>query len=135
MSSALHKLRILTVTRLGYGPHATRLLEEAQRAASAKLWASVIILSATIIDVIRHEEQIFDLDQTEDDDEFWVGDGYDYLSAADRKKLDWLRARRNQLVHYEGPVEGMMGRGTDEGQLAADADRAIAALFLILDER
>lgn len=135
MSSALHKLRQLPAAQLGYGPHATHLLKEAQQAASAQLWATVIILSATIIDVIRHEEQIFDLDHNEDDEEFWIGDGYDYLSAADRKKLDWLRAKRNQLVHYEGPVEGMMGRSTDDGQLATDADRAVAALFLILDER
>lgn len=130
MSSATAKFLSLSVAQLGVGPHATQLLHELQGAIRAKLPATAIILAATLVDVIRHEDQVFSFD--EDDDEF-VSDGFDYLPLADRKKLVWLRAMRNQLIHYEGPIEGMMGRQTDTAYLSSQADRAIAALFIILE--
>lgn len=130
MASALAKITSRQPASFGYGPHATRLLAELQGAIHARLWAVVIILSASLIDIIRHEEQIFDLS---DDDDNYLGDGLDYLSAAERKKLDWLRHTRNHLVHYEGPIEGMMGRDNDDAQLAQMADRAVAALIIMIE--
>ena len=130
MSSATAKFLSLSVAQLGVGPHATQLLHELQGAIRAKLPVAAIILAATLVDVIRHEDQVFSFDA--EDGEF-ISDGFDYLPLADRKKLDWLRTMRNQLVHYDGPIEGMMGRPTDSAYLAAQADRAIAALFIILE--
>ena len=140
MQSARDKFLGLMPTRQGLGPHASRLVQEAQSAVRHKLWVSVILLSATIVDVIRNEDQIFDLNDEIDDDhydyegatDYFEAGGYDYLSAAERKKLDWLRAVRNQLVHYEGPVEGMLGRPTDEGTLSQMADKALSALLPIV---
>ena len=141
MASASDKFLAILPSQLGVGPHSTRLITEVQGALRHKLWASVIILSATIVDVMRHEEQIFDFGDDWQDNtysyeaqtSYFEAGGYDYLSAADRKKLEWVRTMRNQLVHYEGPVEGMLGGSKDEGTLAQMADRAVSALLLILD--
>ena len=140
MQSASDKFLGLMPARHGLGPHASRLVQEAQKAVRHKLWVSVILLSATIVDVIRNEDQIFDFNDEADDDhydyegatDYFESGGYDYLSAAERKKLDWLRGVRNQMVHYEGPVEGMLGRPTDEGTLAQMADKALSALLPIV---
>ena len=142
MQSARDKFLGLMPTRQGLGPHASRLVQEAQSATRHKLWVSVIILSATIVDVIRNEDQIFDLSDSADDERFdyegatgyFEAGGYDYLSAAERKKLDWLRTMRNQLIHYEGPVEGMLGRPSDEGTLCQMADKALSAILPILEQ-
>lgn len=142
MQSARDKFLGLLPARQGLGPHASRLVQEAQAAVRHKLWVSVIILSATIVDVIRNEDQIFDLGDDGDDDSYdyeeatgyFEAGGYDYLSAAERKKLDWLRNLRNQMVHYEGPVEGMLGRPTDEGTLGQMADKALSAILPILEQ-
>ena len=141
MASASEKFLSLLASQLGVGPHATRLIQEAQGALRHKLWVSVILLSATIVDVIRNEDEIFDLSEPHDGDEdydyeaagYFEAGGYDYLTAAERKKLEWLRATRNQLVHYEGPVEGMLGRPTDDGILGQMADKAVSALLVILE--
>ena len=142
MRSAKDKFLSLLPSKLGLGPHATRLIDEAQRAARHQLWASVIILSATIVDVIRHEDEIFDISSQGADGEmydyeasgYFEAGGYDYLVSSERKKLDWLRETRNQLVHYEGPIEGMLGRVTDDGMLATMADKALSALLPILEQ-
>ncbi|MGC6516527.1 MAG: hypothetical protein ACON49_00695 [Candidatus Puniceispirillaceae bacterium] len=140
MSSAADKFSSLLPETLGYGPHSTRLMKELQLAIRHKLWASVIILSATIVDVIRYEEQIFDLSpQDEDSDDDYGGGyfeagGYDYLTMAERRKLEWLREVRNQIIHYDGPIEGMLGRAQDDGVLRSYADKAISAILPIISQ-
>lgn len=137
MSSALQKLQASHADRLGLGPHAARLFQELQIAARHNLWASTIILSATIIDVLRHEDVMFDLEESDDGlsyGEVEAG-GYDYLPYADRKKLNEIRKLRNSLVHYEGAVEGMMGQKTDEGYLRQQADKAASLLMMILQDQ
>lgn len=136
MKSASDQFLSLLPTTLGFGPHCTHLIIEAQRAVKAQTWVSVIILAATIIDVIRHEDSLFEFETSDEDDLFDGGyfeaGGYDYLTASERKKLEWLRQLRNQIVHYEGPIEGMMGRRQDEGILRGYADKALSALMPVL---
>ena len=138
--------------RLALGPHGRRLLTELITAARAELWVSVIILSATLVDVAVHEAGQFDVAFDEglgDDDSFgdgagtmdapWTLDeedgpfGLSYLSAGERRRLDTLRARRNALIHYEGPVAGLSGAGDDAGILAQDAEQALAAILPVLE--
>ena len=57
--------------------------------------------------------------------------GYDL--KADQRRLDTLRARRNVLIHYEGPVAGLSGAGDDAGILAQDAEQAMAAILPVLE--
>lgn len=136
MSSALQKLQASHADRLGLGPHAARLFQELQLAARHNLWATAIILSATIIDVLRHEDVMFDLEESDDGLSYGEIDagGYDYLPYADRKKLNEIRKLRNSLVHYEGAVEGMMGQKTDDGYLRQQADKAASLLMMILED-
>ena len=125
--------------RLALGPHGRRLLTELITAARAELWVSVIILSATLVDVAVHEAGQFDV--TFDDlnvDEGFGDDeggpfGLSYLSAGERRRLDTLRARRNALIHYEGPVAGLSGAGDDAGILAQDAEQAMVAILPVLE--
>ena len=125
--------------RLALGPHGLRLLAELISAAKGEMWVSVIILSATLADVAVHEAGQFDVafDYQNFDEGFGDDEGgpfgLSYLSAGERRRLEALRARRNALVHYEGPVAGLSGAGDDAGLLAKDAEQAIAALLPVLE--
>ena len=70
MKSASDQFLSLLPTTLGFGPHCTHLIIEAQRAVKAQTWVSVIILAATIIDVIRHEDSLFEFETSDEDDLF-----------------------------------------------------------------
>ena len=124
--------------RLALGPHGTRLLTELITAARAELWVSVIILSATLVDVAVHEAGQFDVAFDDNFDEGFGDDeggpfGLSYLSAGERRRLEALRARRNALVHYEGPVAGLSGAGDDAAVLETDAEQALSAILPVLE--
>ncbi len=126
------KCPILTATRrlkslslghkLALGPHAQILFDEMLHAADEQLYASTIILAATIVDVALHEG--------EEGDE---GLGLAYLTAPERKALDWLRGRRNGLVHYKGVISGMGKSATDVRAIADDAERALQSLIPLME--
>ena len=121
--------------RLALGPHGRRLLTELITAARGEMWVSVIILSATLVDVAVHEAGQFDVafDEGFDDEDGEGPFGLSYLSAGERRRLEALRARRNALVHYEGPTAGVSGAGDDAGLLARDAEQAIVAVLPVLE--
>ena len=121
--------------RLALGPHGRRLLTELITAAKAELWVSVIILSATLVDVAVHEAGQFDVafDEGFDDEDGEVAFGLSYLSAGERRRLEALRARRNALVHYGGPVAGLSGAGDDAAVLKTNAQQAMTALLPVLE--
>ena len=146
-SAALKQLSALTYDlhadqpRLDLGPQGTRILKELIAAAHARLWVSVIILAATLVDVCMHESGQFDGmsfahgnggDNSACDiqDEVF---GLSYLTANERHQLDSLRAHRNKLVHYEGPVAGVSGSADDEAALAATAEQALLAILPVLE--
>ena len=108
--------------KLALGPHAQILFDEMLNAADAQLYASTIILAATIVDVALHEG--------EEGDE---GLGLAYLTAPERKALDWLRGRRNGLVHYGGVVSGMGKSAADLKAIADDAERALQSLLPFME--
>ena len=123
--------------RLALGPHGRRLLTELITAARGEMWVSVIILGATLADVAVHEAGQFDVAfDAFDGDGFDDGEGpfgLSYLSAGERRRLEVLRARRNALVHYEGPVAGLSGAGDDAAILKTNAEQAIGALLPVLE--
>ena len=108
--------------KIALGPHAQTLFDDMLAAADNGLYATTIILAATIADVSLHEG-----------DEGDEGRGLSFLTAPERKGLDWLRGRRNGLVHYEGVVEGMGGAEADYHSLASDADRALQSLTPLME--
>ena len=60
------------------------------------------------------------------------GMGMDWLTAAERRQLDWLRGLRNRLVHYEGVIAGMGGTDFDQELLRKDANKALLAISPLL---
>ncbi|MDA9765487.1 hypothetical protein N9D07_02370 [Alphaproteobacteria bacterium] len=111
--------------KIALGPHAQTLFDDMLAAADNGLYATTIILAATIADVALHEG--------DEGDEGDGGRGLSFLTAPERKGLDWLRGRRNGLVHYEGVVEGMGGAEADYHSLASDADRALQSLTPLME--
>ena len=59
--------------------------------------------------------------------------GLSYLTANERHQLDILRAHRNALVHYEGPVAGVSGSADDEAALATTAEQGLLAILPVLE--
>ena len=97
--------------------HAGALFEEYNFAFKNKLWATTIILSLTIIDNILYDAD--NLDNV---------DGLDANHFKSSKDFHWLRIRRNQILHFEKPVEGFFGNKDSEKTLRLDAERADATL-------
>ena len=93
--------------------HARVLLEEYNIAFENKMWASVIILSLTIIDNIMNNTDNLD-----------YVDGLDINHFKSSKDFHWLRIRRNQILHFEKPIEGFFGNKDSDKTLKLDAARA-----------
>ena len=106
------------------GPHASLLYRELIASASAGLPASTIILAATIVDVVQHEQA----------GPAGYLDGAAFAYAGSTANLGWLRGRRNFLLHHEGPSDGLMGEADAGRWLASDAERAVMALLGYLDD-
>ena len=89
------------------------MLLEYQTALKNKLWATSIILSLTIIDNILSDESNLDFI-----------DGPELNRLKNLKDLHWLRMKRNQILHYAGPVEGFWGNYKSDIILREDAIRS-----------
>ena len=94
-------------------PQAKMLFQEYNIAFENKMWASVMILSLTIIDNILND--IDNLDYV---------DGLDINHFKNSKDFHWLRIRRNQILHFEKPIEGFFGNKDSDKTLKLDAVRA-----------
>ena len=94
-------------------PHVKTLIEEYKIAHQNKMWATIIILSLTIIDNILSDENCLD-----------HIDGLNLNELKKSKDMHWLRSRRNKILHYEGPTEGFYGSKDSLRVLKLDADRA-----------
>ena len=94
-------------------PHAETLLKEYKQAMNNDMWVTSIILSLTIIDNIFSDDSNLDFI-----------DGLDLNHFKNSKDLQWLRLRRNKILHYEGPIEGFYGNNDSNNVLMIDALRA-----------
>ena len=118
----------INLSSLDIGPHAKALLGEMIIAVKSGMPIVVIILAATIVDIVMNEEG---------PDLFLNGDnsyykGLDWLNAKERRQLNWLRGFRNKLVHYQGVITGMSGTEFDHDYLSKEADKALSALSPLL---
>jgi hypothetical protein len=124
----------------GLGPHGSLLLAEMQRAAAAGLPLSVLVLAAALADVAVQELPDMSPDMPPNMPDNLSGDAPDgpdrlgtgYLSADEVRELDWLRRRRNQILHHD-KAEGQHPFALDTSQLDKDAGRAARALAPLLD--
>tara|TARA_B100001093_G_scaffold511617_1_gene579861 strand:- start:444 stop:800 length:357 start_codon:yes stop_codon:yes gene_type:complete len=100
------------------------LLDEYRKANQNEMWVTSIILSLTIIDNILSDENNLD-----------YVDGLDINHFKNSRDFHWLRLRRNQMLHYEGPKEGFLGNKDSFDVLKEDglrADKIIKKVFLDL---
>ena len=105
-------------------PQVKVLFQEYNIAFENKMWASVMILSLTIIDNILND--IYYLDYV---------DGLDINHFKSSKDFHWLRIRRNQILHFEKPIEGFFGNKDSNKTLKLDAvraDKTLKECFYIL---
>jgi hypothetical protein len=116
--------RLSTFDMANFGPHTSLLYRELITSASAGLPASTIILAATIVDVVQHEQA----------GPAGYLDGAAFAYAGSTANLGWTRWRRNYLLHHEGPSDGLMGEADAGHWLAGDAERAVTALLDFLDD-
>ena len=93
--------------------HVRVLFEEYNIAFINKMWATTIILSLTIIDNILHDANNLD-----------YVDGLDINQFKSSKDFHWLRIKRNQILHFENPIEGFFGNKDNEKTIKLDAVRA-----------
>jgi hypothetical protein len=113
--------------KLDLGPHTRLVLEELIRASRAEHHLSIIILAATLVDIVTHEGA----DELDPDleDSF----GLSMLRADERCALDKLRAMRNSIVHYQGLSEGLSNQPQDAAYLKEQAEAAIHAVLPVLE--
>ncbi len=89
------------------------LLEEYRKSIQNQMWATSIILALTIIDNILSDDNNLD-----------YIDGLDINHFKNSKDFNWLRLRRNQILHYEGPKEGFFESKDSINVLKMDSLRA-----------
>ncbi|MEC8126736.1 MAG: hypothetical protein VXY13_10430 [Pseudomonadota bacterium] len=106
------------------GPHAAALLAELKRAVRAGMPLSAVLLAATLVDVVAHEEA----------GPAGLVDGIDFAYAGNKAALGWLRGRRNELLHHEGPTDGLMGESVAADWHWRDAGKAVTALLDYLED-
>ncbi len=109
------------------GSHAGLLLGELLIAAERKLYATVIIQAAAVLDVMLREPS----------DCINSARPMDIAAVRDSRDAFWLRGRRNGIVHYEGGKGGLMGGGLMGGGdalLMADASRALAIVTQAIED-
>ena len=106
------------------GPHAAALLAELKRAIRAGMPLSAVLLAATLVDVVAHEEA----------GPAGLIDGIDFAYAGNKAALGWLRSRRNELLHHEGPTDGLLGESVAADWHWRDAGKAVVALLDYLED-
>ena len=106
------------------GPRAAALLAELKRAVRAGMPLSAVLLAATLVDVVAHEEA----------GPAGLVDGIDFAYAGNKAALGWLRGRRNELLHHEGPTDGLMGESVAADWHWRDAGKAVVALLDYLED-
>jgi len=97
------------------GPHSLKILKELKSVVNNQNSLSVIIISATLIDVIKNERSNL-LNKLS---------GVEINSKFSSRQISWLRARRNSIVHHVGPTDGLLGGEKEEKVLLHDANKSV----------
>ena len=104
------------------GPHASRILKELLNSIKNESYLTIIILSATLFDVIKNENS----------EVIKNFSGIEINTVFSSRDAMWLRQRRNQIIHHEGATDGLLGSKTDINTLSLDANKSIKILSDLL---
>ncbi len=106
------------------GPHGSCILYELTEAIKYNNYLTIIILSATLIDVIKNEKT----------DIINSLSGIEINSIFSSYEAMWLRQTRNSIVHYEKPIDGLLGNKEDNKILEEYSVKTITILSKIINE-
>ena len=106
------------------GPHGSCILYELTEAIKYNNYLTIIILSATLLDVIKNEKT----------DIINSLSGIEINSIFSSYEAMWLRQKRNSIVHYEKPIDGLLGNKEDNKILEEYSVKTITILSKIINE-
>ena len=106
------------------GPHSSCILYELTEAIKYNNYLTIILLSATLIDVIKNEKT----------DIINSLSGVEINSIFSSYESMWLRQIRNLIVHYEKPIDGLLGNKEDNKILEEYSVKTITVLSKIINE-
>ena len=106
------------------GPHGSSIFYEVTEAIKYNNYLTIIILSATLIDVIKNEKT----------DIINSLSGIEINSIFSSYEAMWLRQTRNSIVHYEKPIDGLLGNKEDNKILEEYSVKTITILSKIINE-
>ena len=106
------------------GPHGSCIFYELIEAIKYNNYLTIIILSATLLDVIKNEK-IDILNSLS---------GIEINSIFSSYEAMWLRQTRNSIVHYEKPIDGLIGNKEDNKILEEYSVKTISILSKIINE-
>ena len=106
------------------GPHGSHIFYELNEAIKFNNYLTIIILSATLIDVIKNEKT----------DIINSLSGIEINSIFSSYEAMWLRQTRNSIVHYEKPIDGLLGNKEDNKILEEYSVKTITVLSKIINE-
>ena len=118
----LHFIKLYGDFENNLGPHAVQILKELTNSIKYENYLTIVILSATLFDVIKNEnsEAIKSLS------------GIEINSVFSSREAMWLRQRRNEIIHHEGATDGLLGSKSDITDLSLDAKKSIKILYDLL---
>ncbi len=102
-------------------PHSKRILNEIILAKKLNLNLSVVILSASFIDIFLNENINGNRSL-----------GFSFLNGKERSDLKWLRSRRNNFLHFNGIFDGLSDSKDDQDSLFKDSEKSINILICFL---
>ena len=106
------------------GPHGSCIFYELTEAIKYNNYLTIIILSATLIDIIKNEKTDFINNLS----------GIEINSIFSSYEAMWLRQTRNSIVHYEKPIDGLLGNKEDNKILEEYSVKTITILSKIINE-
>ena len=106
------------------GPHGSCIFYELIEAIKYNNYLTIIILSATLLDVIKNEKT----------DIINSLSGIEINSIFSSYEAMWLRQTRNSIVHYEKPIDGLLGNKEDNKILEEYSVKTITILSKIINE-
>ena len=95
-------------------PHSNRILDEIINAKKANLNFTVIILSSSFIDIFINENTIANKPL-----------GLSILNKDERNDINWLKKRRNDLIHFNNTLDGFLLSEEDDERLKKESEIAI----------
>ena len=106
------------------GPHGSCIFYELIEAIKYNNYLTIIILSATLLDVIKNEKT----------DIINSLSGIEINSLFSSYEAMWVRQTRNSIVHYEKPIDGLLGNKEDNKILEEYSVKTISILSKIINE-